>query len=561
MRTKSSGLRVRARAGALALATAALGGLLVVPAYADDGFGHDHGPLRPGNLLVSTSVFKGDANIIAHSTVLPPNCVIGCVTANAGGAYPEVFDNDLVDESFGVTSKIYLHEITPSGVPVSTIEVPSGSERHGRGGEDQMVTSFSSKSELALNLSTGGRYVTFMGYLASPDELDVSNSNTPAVFDPTNPDPGKNYRLVAEMDSQGKFHFTETNAYSGNNGRAAILNEEANELYTAGNAGNGGNPQPEGVIVGAGAQIIKPSFKAEILQEPGFPTPLGSFSVTQLGDKADKVGKDTNFRGLTISNNVVYYTKGSGGNGVNTVYFVDTTGKACPNGVGLPAPGAPLPTSPLAYNAAALAKEGLVPNNMCILKGFPTTLKTKTAFPFGIWFANANTLYVADEGNGENTYSTVTGQYTAAASQTTAGLQKWVFNTTANEWKLAYTLQAGLGLGAPYTVPGYPTGDNPATGLPWAPATDGLRNIVGRVNDHGTATIWGITSTVSGGGDQGADPNRLVAITDPIAASTPAGGESFATVRQARDREVLRGVSFTPTDGHGGDSHGGDSHG
>ena len=29
-----------------------------------------------------------------------------------------------------------------------------------------MVTSFSSKSELALNLSTDGRYVTFMGYVA-----------------------------------------------------------------------------------------------------------------------------------------------------------------------------------------------------------------------------------------------------------------------------------------------------------------------------------------------------------------------------------------------------------
>jgi len=37
---------------------------------------------------------------------------------------------------------------------------------------------------------------------------------------------------------------------------------------------------------------------------------------------------------------------------------------------------------------------------MCILNGFPTKLKTKTSFPFGLWFANANTLYVADEGDG-----------------------------------------------------------------------------------------------------------------------------------------------------------------
>ncbi len=100
-------------------------------------------------------------------------------------------------------------------------------------------------------------------------------------------------------------------------------------------------------------------------------------------------------------------------------------------------------------------------------------------------------------------------------------------------------------------MPGYPTGNNPATGLPWAPAMDGLRNITGRVNPDGTVTIYGITSTVSGSGDQGADPNKLVAITDNLAATTlPA--ESFRIIRSAGFGEVLRGVTFTPgtdTDG------------
>jgi hypothetical protein len=218
-----------------------------------------------------------------------------------------------------------------------------------------------------------------------------------------------------------------------------------------------------------------------------------------------------------------------------------------------------LPTWPLAYNPEDIQAEGLKPYNMCILKGFPTVLAKKaTAFPFGIWFANADTLYVADEGNGENTYSTSTNEYTEAAADTTAGLQKWVFDSAAGEWKLAYTLQNGLKLGQPYTVPGYPTGDNTATGLPWSPATDGLRNIDGRVNPNGTATIWAITPTVSGGGDQGADPNKLVSITDPLAATTVAPSESFTTVRSAGDGEVLRGVSFTPGTGEApGGLHGG----
>jgi len=491
--------------------------------------------LVPGGLLVSGSYYINDSQLVAGQTVLPPGCQTGCATATAGGSYPQVFNNDLVDGSFGVTSPIFLDELSPSGHVLARVNVPA----------DQLVTSFSSKSELGLSLSPDGRYVTFMGYAARPDQLDVSNSNTPGVIDPTNPVPGTDYRAVAQLSGDGRFRFTETNAYSGNNGRAAVTAEVGGRqlIYTAGNAGNGGNPQPAGVILGAGAQLITPSDLPEAAQTPGTPTPAGSFNVTELGDKADKVGKDDNFRGLALYNNVLYYTKGSGGNGVNTVYFLDTTGKACSSGVGLPVPGASLPTSGLPYDPTTLQASGL-PSNMCVLKGFPTALKSTTSFPFGLWFANPDTLYVADEGSGDNTFAN--GSYTAAASSGTAGLQKWVFDATAGEWKLAYALQAGLDLGQPYQVPGYPTGLNAATGLPWAPATDGLRAVTGRVNGNGSVTIWAITSTVSGGGDQGADPNQLVEINDPLHATALVPGEHFRTVRAAASGEVLRGVTFAP---------------
>jgi hypothetical protein len=521
----------------------------------DDDFG-----FLPGNLLVSRSVYDNNpANVVAGSTLLPPNCVASnCVTATDSGAYPFVFNNVLVDASFGITSKIVLDQLTPSGRFISAreVELRDRREHRDRTGTDQVVTSFPSKSEIALNLSTDGRVVTFMGYLAPVNAIDVSNSNTPAVVDPTNPVPSSYYRVVAEVDARGRFRFTKTNAYSGNNGRAAILHDKngADLLYTVGNAGNGANPQPNGIIIGAGAQIMTTERTPLAAQSPALPTPVGSFNITQLGLKADKVGKDTNFRGLTVFNNVVYVTKGSGSNGINTVYFIDTSGfdangkpLACPTGVGLPSAAATLPTTPIFYDATKLQTAGVVPDNMCILKGFPTTLaKTPTAFPFGAWFADAKTLYVADEGNGTNTFDPASGKYTAAAAQTSAGLQKWVFDTSLGAWKLAYTLQAGLNLGVPYTVEHYPTGQNPKTGLPWAPATDGLRNIVGRVNRNGTATIWAITSTVSGNGDQGADPNALVTITDNLAATSLPAGEHFTTIRTARFGEVVRGVSFTP---------------
>jgi hypothetical protein len=47
-----------------------------------------------------------------------------------------------------------------------------------------------------------------------------------------------------------------------------------------------------------------------------------------------------------------------------------------------------------------------------------------------------------------------------------------------------------------------------------------------------------------------ADPNKLVGITDRLSARTP-GTAQFVTLRTASNGEVLREVSFTPTDDGG----------
>jgi hypothetical protein len=156
-----------------------------------------------------------------------------------------------------------------------------------------------------------------------------------------------------------------------------------------------------------------------------------------------------------------------------------------------------------------------------ILPGFSKTLANSTTgpvyCPFGIWFANPTTLYVADEGDGT----------LGNAATGTGGLQKWIL--VGNTWQLAYTLTAGLNLGQTYTVPGYPTGINPVTRLNSAPAADGLRQLAGKVNRDGTVTIYAVTSTVSGSGEQGADPNQLVVITDRLSAAnaSAAGGRDI----------------------------------
>src|ERR1700733_14427368 len=189
--------------------------------------------------------YDNNANNVKVGAPLPPNCAntVGpCVAATNNGAYPFVFNNVIPDPSFGLTSKIFLDQITPFGLLLDSLEVPNSSFRDVRTESNQLVTSFSSKSEIALNLSTDGKLLTFMGYVAPIDTIDASNSNPPAVIDPTNPVGINFFRAVATVNRNGNFTFTETNAYSGNNGRAAILNNTngANFYYTAGNAGNGG---------------------------------------------------------------------------------------------------------------------------------------------------------------------------------------------------------------------------------------------------------------------------------------------------------------------------------
>src|SRR5580700_10415768 len=113
----------------------------------------------PGNLVVSRSVYDNNPNNVQVGETLPPNCAQtqgGCSGpggAPDNGTYPYVWNDSLYDGSFGITSKIYLDQMFPFGFVLNSLEVPNSSERGIQPTSDQLVTSFSSKSELAINLS------------------------------------------------------------------------------------------------------------------------------------------------------------------------------------------------------------------------------------------------------------------------------------------------------------------------------------------------------------------------------------------------------------------------
>ena len=117
-----------------------------------------------------------------------------------------------------------------------------------------LTTSFSSKSELAIHRSKEGTALTFLGYAAPVNTLDVSNSNTPGHFDPSNPVTSTFQCAIGLVDVLGHIWAQPVNAYSGNNGRSVILSDWI--YYMVGNAGNGTVKGAENIVDNTGVQII-----------------------------------------------------------------------------------------------------------------------------------------------------------------------------------------------------------------------------------------------------------------------------------------------------------------
>ena len=472
---------------------------------------------QEGNIIFSETDYAGTA-----STVTVGQALSGGTFATNDGSFPNVFKNEAADASFGVTSPIYLKQMTTGGTVTSSYAIDSS----------VMTSSFASKSELALNISTDGKSVSFMGYAAPVNTLDVSNSNTSQAVDSTNPVTSTYARAIGTVNlSSGNLTVTNVNAYSGNNGRAVV---QANgQYYMVGNAGNGS---------GNGSTLSKLSDNTGVqsiaVGSSGNTTAVGiaqgtsgsstgyqrGFSLAQLPNPAtpgqnyvaDKTGKDNNFRGMTVFNNTLYVTKGSGSNGVDTVYQVGATGALANGGT--------------ISNAAITVLPGL--NTVSEKVSEAATGPSTTPHPFGIWFGDASTMFVGDEGDGVRLLAN--GTAPATKSFTYSGLDEYKFD--GSKWNLTQVFQLGLL-------------DQVASshGLPWNVKQDGLRNITGTTNADGSFTIYGTTSTVSDEAthDLGADPNEIVGIT--IGANSTALNTSFTVLQTAAAGQRFGGVAIAPS--------------
>jgi hypothetical protein len=151
----------------------------------DHDHDHDFNGFARGSIVLSGTVYVGNADTITPGEVLPHGCLntgaitnpnpatvnvpllpadqtpstkttavtVSCGYASDNGEAPNLSDNHNVwnnastDPNFGVSSPIVLWNLSPDGDLLGALHVPG----------NEIVTSFSSKSELALKRSLDGR--------------------------------------------------------------------------------------------------------------------------------------------------------------------------------------------------------------------------------------------------------------------------------------------------------------------------------------------------------------------------------------------------------------------
>jgi hypothetical protein len=373
----------------------------------------------------------------------------------------------------GAPSPISLIEYsTAGGSPILTDTLPT---TNGVGGANNLgiVGQYGSNSEGNIQLSANGLYLTLAGYSATAAAagIDAStntangtkftagtafNSSTVSLAQSTDTNVP---RLAVLVDGNGKVNSsTELNdVYSTNNPRS-VYSANGSTFYISGQGD--GNTGDQGTFYG----------------------PIGLNTVTSQGSSPADIYNSVQTRYVTAFNGNLYQSiDTSSGSSTGIWKF---------NG---------LPT-----NSAGPTR--IIPGN-----NGKTGSSEVFYSPEGFFFANANTLYVADTGSPK------------AGSKADGGIQKWTLS--GSTWSLQYTLMATALF------------NNDETGFE---AITGMT-----VGTGATATVKLFAVSYTSDDDQ---PDGLYSITDTLAA-TSGTGETFTKLESSPGNggANFKGVSFAPS--------------
>jgi hypothetical protein len=396
-----------------------------------------------------------------------------------------------------------LYEFTTTGMnqtPVGSLELPQTMS----GSQFPVSGEYGSSSEATLQLSGNGKYLAIAGYGVNANAFNAD----PAAFgpDPTNTAlgqsgslTGKSYtpvpRVAALINIDGSISSSTalSNIFDQNNPRS-VYTVDGTSFYVS---GQGNYPDSTGGV---------------------FYATLGSHSATSITGNDAGGGTSQDTRTVLVYNNTLYVSSDSKKGSTNRDYI----GTLSPAGGPLPTSVANSGNGPAMLpgfgnsggtGKVTISKVGGVSNgNTVNAVGDQINLS-----PSNFFFANADTLYVADTGSPKNT--------SATSPLGDGGLQKWSFKS--GSWTLDYTLSVGLNL--------VPNSD--------ASGSTGLYGLTGEVVDGGLevelfATNYTITDT---------GQTWLYGVTDVLADKSNPGNEDFSQLAMAPADSNFKGVSFAPT--------------
>jgi len=424
-------------------------------------------------------------------------------TGNTGANSTTYLDNQ--------AAPLTLYEFGTSGFqssPVGTLELPQTSS----GLNSAVSGEYGSSSEATLQLTGNGKYLTVAGYAVNAGTYNTAsdaNGAGTALAQSCSLSSATSCggvpqvaRVIAEIGDTGKVNSSTVlyNVFNENNPRS-VYSETGSSFYISG-------------------QGLKGDSTGGVFYVPS----IGSGTTVSITGNDAGTGASQDTREVQIDNNTLYVSTDSKAGATNRDY-IGTLGS----------PGTP-PTS--------LANGG---NGPMMLPGFgnhggtgKVTITAQTTngvnapgdqinlSPENYFFANVDTLYVADTGDPKNT--------SATSSLGDGGLQKWTYNGT--DWQLDYTLAAGLDL--------VPNTASCASNTTQAPCSTGLYGLTGELIDGGTEVELFVTNYALGD----LNSTYLYDITDELADTTDPNlssiTESFTELAAAPADSNFKGVAFAP---------------
>ncbi len=436
--------------------------------------------------------------------------------ASAGGITDFTVGNLVIDTVTGTTldtaSPMTLDEFSlgaggTTASSVGTLTLPQTAS----GANSAISGEYGSASEGLLQLSGNGRYLTIMGYGVNASAFNtapLSTYGTAALGQTTSltaaNQTGTVYttvpRVVALIGGNGSVDTSTalTGVFNTNNPRS-VYTADGTSFY----------------VSGQGASKTDPT--------------QGVFYAQKGATTATPIDNSTDTRFVTEYDGTLYVSRDQNPPGSGNQNFTNVSSLTNSTG-GLPTSSAGLVTTHIVPPASP---DSLGGNNGSInvtagtANGVNNSRIGKFVYlsPEEYFFANPDTLYVADSGQPKN------GNANAAALGE-GGLQKW--SLVDGVWTLDYDLVAGLDL---------VNNANANSNTPTAPGVTGLFGLTAEVVGNQVelfATSYGLNEL---------SPSYLYEITDTLSDTTiaQASGETFTTLYSAPDNISIRGVSFAPS--------------